>query len=40
MRNVLKMSELNESVKEWAYHESLHGKYEVLSNEPTMSEEM
>ena len=29
MRNVLKVSELNYSVKERAYQESLHGKYEV-----------
>ena len=29
MRNVLKVSELNHSVKETAYHESLRGKYEV-----------
>ena len=27
--NVLKVSELNDSVKERAYQESLHGKYEV-----------
>ena len=27
--NVLKVSELNNSVKERAYQESLHGKYEV-----------
>ena len=29
MRNVLKVSELNHSVKETAYQESLHVKYEV-----------
>ena len=29
MRNVLKVSELNHSVKERAYQESLLGKYEV-----------
>ena len=29
VRNVLKMSELNNSVKERAYQESLHEKYEV-----------
>ena len=29
VRNVLKVSELNNSVKERAYQESLHGKYEV-----------
>ena len=29
MRNVLKVSELNHSVKERAYQDSLHGKYEV-----------
>ena len=29
MRNVLKVSELNHSVKERAYKESLHEKYEV-----------
>ena len=29
MRNVLKVSELNNSVKERAYQESLGGKYEV-----------
>ena len=29
VRNVLKVSELNHSVKERAYKESLHGKYEV-----------
>ena len=29
VRNVLKVSELNKSVKERAYQESLHGKYEV-----------
>ena len=29
VRNVLKMSELNHIVKEMAYQESLHGKYEV-----------
>ena len=29
VRNVLKVSELNYSVKERAYQESLHGKYEV-----------
>ena len=29
VRNVLKVSELNHSVKERAYRESLHGKYEV-----------
>ena len=28
-RNVLKVSEHNNSVKERAYQESLHGKYEV-----------
>ena len=27
VRNVLKVSELNNSVKEWAYQESLRGKY-------------
>ena len=27
--NVLKVSELNNTVKERAYQESLHGKYEV-----------
>ena len=29
VRNVLKVSELNHSVKEMVYQESLHGKYEV-----------
>ena len=29
MRNVLKVSELNNSVKDRAYQESLRGKYEV-----------
>ena len=29
VRNVLKVNELNHSVKERAYQESLHGKYEV-----------
>ena len=29
VRNVLKVSELNNSVKERAYQESLRGKYEV-----------
>ena len=29
MRNVLKVSELNNRVKERAYQESLRGKYEV-----------
>ena len=29
VRNVLKVSELNHSVKEKKYKESLHGKYEV-----------
>ena len=29
VRNVLKVSELNHSVKEMAYQESLCGKYEV-----------
>ena len=29
VRNVLKVSELNHRVKERAYQESLHGKYEV-----------
>ena len=29
MRNVLKVSELNNSIKEMAYRESLFGKYEV-----------
>ena len=29
VRNVLKMSELNNSVKERVYQESLHEKYEV-----------
>ena len=29
VRNVLKESELNNRVKERAYQESLHGKYEV-----------
>ena len=28
--NMFKVSELNKSVKERAYHESLLGKYEVL----------
>ena len=28
MRNVLKVSELNNRVKEWEYQESLRGKYE------------
>ena len=31
MRSVLKVSELNKSMKEWACHESLHEKY-VLSS--------
>ena len=30
VRNVFKVSELNNSVKERAYQESLRGKYEVL----------
>ena len=29
VRNVLKVSELNNRVKERAYQERLHGKYEV-----------
>ena len=29
VRNMLKVSELNNTVKEKAYQESLHGKYEV-----------
>ena len=29
VRNVLKVSELNNNVKERVYQESLHGKYEV-----------
>ena len=29
VRNVLKVSELNNSIKERAYHDSLIGKYEV-----------
>ena len=29
VKNVLKVSELNNGVKERAYQESLHGKYEV-----------
>ena len=29
VRNVMKVSELNNSVKERAYHDSLRGKYEV-----------
>ena len=29
VRNVLKVSELNNRAKEWAYQESLHEKYEV-----------
>ena len=29
VRNVLKVSELNNNVKERAFHESLRGKYEV-----------
>ena len=31
VRNVLKVSELNNSVKEMTYQESLHGQYEVWS---------
>ena len=31
VRNVLKVSEVNNRLKEWAYQESLHGKYEVWS---------
>ena len=30
LRNLLKVSELNNSVKEWAYQESLRGKYKLL----------
>ena len=30
VRSVLKVSELNKSLKERTYQESLHGKYEVL----------
>ena len=30
VRNVLKVSEVNKSVKERAYQKNLHGKYEVL----------
>ena len=30
VRNLLKVSEKNKSVKEWAYQETLCGKYEVL----------
>ena len=33
MRNVLKVSELNNSIKERANQESLHGKYEVITKE-------
>ena len=32
VRNVLKLSELNKSMKEWTYQESLHGKYDVLKS--------
>ena len=30
VRNVLKVSELNKSMKEWAYQVTLRAKYEVL----------
>ena len=30
VRSVLKVSELNKSMKEWAYHKSLHGKCGML----------
>ena len=30
VRNVLKVSELNHSVKEWSYQESLRGKHKVV----------
>ena len=33
VRNVLKVSELNKSVKERAYRESFSGKYKVLRGE-------
>ena len=39
MRNVLKVSELNKSVKERAYQESLLGKYQVWRGEEVESVE-
>ena len=39
MRNVLKVSELNHSVKERAYQESLSGKFEVWRNREVESVE-
>ena len=33
MKNILKVSELNKSVKERTYQENLHGKYEVSRGE-------
>ena len=38
VRNVLKVSELNNSVKESAYQESLPGKYEVWRRSGNSSE--
>ena len=38
MRNVLKVSELNHSVKERAYQDSLRGKYEVWRRSRKSSE--
>ena len=40
VRNVLKVSELNKSEKEWAYQVSLYGKYEVLRGEDVEGVEM
>ena len=40
VRNVLKVSELNPGVKERAFQERLHGKYEVWSGEEVESVEM
>ena len=37
---MLKVSELNKSVKEWAYQESLHGKYQVLRRRDVESVEV
>ena len=39
VRSELKVSELNTWVKERAYHESLHGKYEVLKGRDVESVE-
>ena len=37
VRSVLKMSELNKSVKKYAYQECLHGKYKVVRGRNVVS---